>query len=185
LYEQPWPDGEHRLFQLGFVSEGDLVADARRWVHVFGVGPFHVLPPIEARCIYRGERSDITIQVALAQAGPVQIELIAQRCDHPSIFREWRETRAGVQQLCTIASDYDGKTAQFRRLGFEIATEILAPDGQRVAFVDTVAAFGFFTEVVDATPRFVSGLVQMARTAEDWDGTDPIRLLTRAGYRTP
>ena len=185
LYEEPWPTGEHRLFQLGFVSDGDLVADALRWVQVFGIGPFHVLPPIDAPCTYRGQPSGITIQVALAQAGPVQIELIAQRCDRPSIFREWRETRTGVQQLCTITTDYDEKTAQFRRLGFEVATEIVAPDGQRVAFVDTVPAFGFFTEVVDATPGFVSGLAEMARTAEGWDGTDPIRLVTREGYRTP
>jgi hypothetical protein len=130
LYEQSWPDGDYRLFQLGFVSEGDLVADALRWVEVFGVGPFHVLGPIEAACTHRGEASGITIEVAVAQAGPVQIELIAQRCARPSVF-------------------------------------------------------GFFTEIVDATPGFVGGLSAMARTCAEWDGVDPVRIVTREGYRTP
>jgi hypothetical protein len=186
LYEQSWPDGDYRLFQLGFVSDGDLVADALRWVEVFGVGPFHVLGPIEAACTHRGEASGITIEVAVAQAGPVQIELIAQRCARPSVFREWRARHAGaLHQLCTITSEYDSKRAQFERLGYEVATEILAPDGQRVAFVDTVGDFGFFTEIVDATPGFVGGLVAMARTCAEWDGVDPVRIVTREGYRTP
>lgn len=39
LHEQPWPDGEFRLFELGsFVSEE--IATAERWASVFGVGPF-------------------------------------------------------------------------------------------------------------------------------------------------
>ena len=43
LFEQLWPEGDYRFFQLGFVVD-DLVDVARRWVAVFGVGPFHVLP---------------------------------------------------------------------------------------------------------------------------------------------
>jgi hypothetical protein len=186
LYEQPWPEGDYRLLQLGFVSDGDLVGDALKWVNAFGIGPFHVLGPIDAASTYRGQASGITIQVAVAQAGPVQIELIAQRCERPSIFREWRTLHGGaLHQLCTITSDYESKRAQFERMGYAVVTEILAPDGQRIAFVDTVDHFGFYTEIVDATPGFVRGLSVMARTCAEWDGVDPVRIVTREGYRTP
>jgi len=185
LFEQAWPDGEYRLFQLGFVVD-DLIAAARRWATAFGVGPFHVLPPVESACTYRGASSGVRLQVGVAQAGPVQIELIQQHCDRDSIFREDRfRTRTGFHQLCTVTRDYDGKRAFYERLGYGLACELAAPDGQRVAYFDTVEAFGFFTEVVEETPRFLGLLAGIADRCASWDGTDPVRLLTRTGYRVP
>lgn len=43
----------------------------------------------------------------------------------------------------------------------------------------------FFTEVVEHTPQFLAQVARVAATCADWDGTDPVRLLTRDGYRTP
>ena len=53
LFQQQWPEGEYRMFQLGFVV-GDLLRAARRWVDVFGVGPFHILPRVSNTCRYCG-----------------------------------------------------------------------------------------------------------------------------------
>ncbi len=89
-----------------------------------------------------------------------------------------------LHQLCTITADYDGKLAQYRALGYEVACEMSSP-AQRVAFVDTEADFGFFTEVVEGPPAFVGHLTAIARTCAEWDGADPVRLLTRDGYRVP
>ena len=87
LYEQDWPEGEYRFFQLGFVVD-DIPTAAERWAAVFGVGPFTVLPAMEVACTYRGVDSGVNMQVAAAQLGPVQIELIQQHCDRPSVFRD-------------------------------------------------------------------------------------------------
>ena len=96
MFEQPWPEGEYRLFQLGFVVD-DLLADAARWAHVLGVGPFHVTPTRTSSATYRGAPSNVEVQYALAQAGPVQIELIQQHCDRPSMFRDvFAQGRVGV-----------------------------------------------------------------------------------------
>jgi hypothetical protein len=48
-----------------------------------------------------------------------------------------------------------------------------------------VRDFGFFTEVVEETPEFLQQLGKIAQTCAEWDGADPVRLLTRNGYRTP
>jgi hypothetical protein len=184
LFQQPWPEGEFRFFQLGFVVD-DLLSAAARWAHVHGVGPFHVMPPMEVSCTYRGTVSDIAMQIAVAQAGPVQIELIEQKCDRASVFRDlFAPSESGFHQLCTVSPDYEGKKAHLAKLGYELACEIIA-NGSRVAYVDTVADFGFFTEVVDDAPGFRAQLATIAQTCADWDGTDPVRLLTRDGYRTP
>jgi hypothetical protein len=184
LFQQTWPDGEFRFFQLGFVVD-DLLAAAARWARVHAVGPFHVLPPVEVACTYRGTQSAIEMQIAIAQAGPVQIELIEQRCDRASVFRDlFAKSRSGFHQLCTVSPDYEGKKAHFEYLGYDLASEIIA-NGSRVSYFDTVDDFGFFTEVVEETPGFLAHLARIARTCAEWDGNDPVRLLTRDGYRTP
>jgi len=184
LFEQPWPEGEYRLFQLGFVVD-DLLRVAARWAGVFGVGPFHVFPPRTSRSTYRGSPSAVEVQYGLAQAGPVQIELIQQHNDRPSIFRDlFAKGESGFHQLCTVTPDYDGTTAHYAQLGYELTGEITTP-GRRVAYFDTVDDFGLYTEVVEDAPGLLAGLGQIARTCAEWDGHDPVRVLTRDGYRTP
>lgn len=182
LFQQPWPEGDHRFFQLGFVVD-DLFAAADRWVRVYGVGPFHALPRAESPTTYRGRASTIDMQVAVAQAGPVQIELIRVHSAGESIFTDFAGVRSGFHQLCTLTYDFDATVAHYTGLGYELVAEM--GRDQRVAFFDTTEDFGFTTEVAEATPRFVDALAGIARTCAGWDGTDPIRILTRDGYRTP
>ena len=125
------------------------------------------------------------MQVAVAQAGPVQIELIVQHCDRPSVIRDlFARGQSGLHQLCTVTKEYDAKKAYYEDLGYELAGELIGKT-QRIAYFDTVADFGFFTEVAEDAPGFLDGLAAIARTCADWDGTDPVRILTRDGYRTP
>jgi Glyoxalase/Bleomycin resistance protein/Dioxygenase superfamily len=184
LFEQTWPEGEFRFFQLGFLVE-DLLDAAATWARVFGIGPFHVLPIADQHSTYRGEPAIVTIQVAVAQAGPVQIELIQQHCDRPSIFQEWHRGRvSGLHQLCTVTPDYEGRKDHYEQLGYELAAES-NNGGYRVGYFDTAADFGFYTEVVETTPKFIAQLDRISKTCAAWDGTDPVRLLTREGYRVP
>ncbi len=184
FYEQPWPEGEYRFFQLGFVVD-DLLHAAARWAAVFGVGPFHVLPPTEQEWVCRGVASAVNIQVAVAQAGPVQIELIKQHCDRPSPFEHWRRgSVSGFHQLSTVTRDYEGKRAFMLDRGYELTAEI-DNEHYRVAYFDTSEEFGFFTEVTAESPVFLEQLARISQTCADWDGTDPVRLLTRDGYRVP
>jgi hypothetical protein len=184
LFQQEWPEGEFRFFQLGFLVD-DLLAAAESWSRVFGIGPFHVLPVVDQHTTFRGEPATVTLQVAVAQAGPVQIELVQQHCDRPSIYREWHRGRvSGLHQLCTVTPDYDGTKAHYERLGYELAGESRS-GSLRVAYFDTAADFGFYTEVVEQTPGFLAQLSRISRTCAAWDGTDPVRLLTRDGYRVP
>ncbi|HET6950388.1 MAG TPA: VOC family protein [Acidimicrobiales bacterium] len=184
LFEQPWPEGEFRFFQLGHVVT-DVIAAAATWAQVFGVGPFHVLPVTDQRLTYDDELRTIRLQIAVAQSGPVQIELIQQHCATPSIYREWsRGGTSGFHQMATVTSDYDGKKAHFEALGYDVVAESLS-GSFRVAYVDTAAAFGFYTEVVERTSGFLDQLRRISQTCAGWDGSDPVRLLTRDGYRVP
>ncbi|MGV0786065.1 VOC family protein [Mycolicibacterium sp. XJ2] len=184
LFEQPWPDGEFRFFQLGHVVD-DVLAAAAAWARTFRVGPFQVLPVVEQHVEYGGEIRTVRLQVAVAQAGPVQIELIQQHCDTPSIYSEWsRGGTSSIHQIATLTTDYDAKTAHFAALGYPPAAQGMG-GGFRVAYIDTVADFGFYTEVVEAPPTFLDHLRAISDTCAGWDGSDPVRIVTRDGYRVP
>jgi hypothetical protein len=187
LFEHRWPEGEFRLFQLGFVVP-DLLRAASRWVQVFGVGPFHIMPRAQNTCRYRGTDASVDIHIGVAQAGPVQIELIQDYTQGNSVFTEMARLYGGrdygLHQVSTLTREYDAKVAQYLNQKFELACEFTNP-GQRVAFIDTVEEFGFFTEIVEEKPSFQTNLAKIASTCETWDGTDPIRILTRDGYRVP
>jgi hypothetical protein len=183
LFQQPWPEGEYRFFQLGFTVD-DVVTAARRWAETFGVGPFFVQKIEDAPCTYRGSPSAVSMELAVAQAGPVQIELIAQRCDRASVYRELELLGgAAFHQVCTLVDDYAATLDGYRAKGFEIACEFFVQGAPPVAYVDTVAEFGFFTEVAERTDAFVAHLAQVAEAGRTWDGTDPVREATREGYR--
>lgn len=185
LYEQPWPEGEHRHFQIGHVVD-DVLEAAGRWARVFGIGPFHVLPRIQIECTYRGRPGALDTQIAVAQAGPVQIELVQPFGSEPNVYTDLADRGAcRFHQLSTVTPDYARTVAHYEQLGYALACEIDAR-GQHVAYVDTIDDFGFFTEVVESVPGFLDNLATIARTCAEWDGsTDPVRLLTREGYRTP
>jgi hypothetical protein len=184
MYEQAWPEGGYRLFQVGIVVD-DLVPACADLARVHGVGPFHVFPRIETDCWYRGTDTAVDLQIAVAQAGPVQFELIQQFCDRPSVYRELAGERPRIHQLCTITSEYQAKKAWYEALGYPLVSEMFVR-GQHVGFVDTFADFGFYTELAEDVPGFVEGLTRVARTCAEWDGiTDPVRILTKDGYRTP
>jgi hypothetical protein len=184
LFEQSWPEGEHRHFQLGFHVE-DVGAAARRWASAFGVGPFSLAPRAASSSSYRGQRSQAEVEIAVAQAGPVQIELVHQFDDSPSVYRELFPANGnGLHQLCTMTHDFDGTKAHYEALGYEVTGEVEAR-GFRVAYVDTTRDFGFYTEVIDHNPGFLRFAARLAEMAATWDGTDPVRILTRDGYRVP
>ena len=183
LFQQPWPEGEYRFFQLGFIVD-DVVAAARRWAETFDVGPFFVQRIHDAPCTYRGEPSAVSMELAVAQAGPVQIELIAQQCDRESVYRELELAGGGAfHQVCTLVDDYGATLDRYRARGLEIACEFTVEGAPPVAYVDTVADFGFFTEVAGRTDAFVAHLTQVAEASRAWDGNDPVREATRDGYR--
>ena len=116
----------------------------------------------------------------------MQIELIQQHCDRPSVFRDWSQRRRpAFHQLCTVTPDYDGRKAPLRAARLRARRRESRRSSYRVAYVDTVADFGFYTEVVEDDPRLPRAAPQDLRDLRQWDGTDPVRLLTRDGYRVP
>jgi hypothetical protein len=173
FYQGVAPTGEYRFFQIAWIVD-DLMTTIRKWVEVYGVGPFHVMPSRKARARYRGEEVEFEMQLAVVQSGPVQLEFIQQKDDLPSVYREvYPPGTGGVHHT----------RAHYERLGYPSIAQIIG--AMRVEYFDTRKDFGFITELVENNEIFVGHLRNHARICAEWDGRDPIRFLTRDGYRTP
>lgn len=183
LLQQPFPTGDYTFLQLGVVVD-DVVEAARRWSDVHGVGPFFVLPdngPAQVR--YRGAHASVHYRTAVSQAGPLQIELIQVLSPGPNVYTDvFGASGTGVHQICSMTRAYDRSIAHYRARGYEIMAEQDAVGLGRVGFVDTVADFGFVTELVEWSDVFLAALSRTARVCAGWDGvTDPVRVLRPTG----
>ena len=58
------------------------------WV-TLGIGPWFVMRNVAIRALYRDEPCEITLTLALANSGDLQVELIQQHDDTPSIYTEF------------------------------------------------------------------------------------------------
>jgi hypothetical protein len=184
FYQGSWPTGEYRFFQIAWVVD-DVIAAAARWADVYGVGPFHVLPRRKQSVRYRGELTEIELQIAITQSGPVQLELISQTGGDASVYREiYPQGRSGVHHMCTISGAYDETLAHYAAKGYPVIAEVEG-GAFRVAYCDTHKDFGFISELVEDNPMFRGQLTAISETCAAWDGQDPVRLLVRGGYRVP
>jgi Glyoxalase/Bleomycin resistance protein/Dioxygenase superfamily len=72
--------------QNGYVVR-DIEKAMKFWTEVQCVGPFFYIPSVKTDWFrYRGADSPVEMSIALANAGDLQIELIQQRNDAPSMY---------------------------------------------------------------------------------------------------
>src|ERR1700752_5397492 len=92
--------------QIGYVVT-DLDQAVSNWVEL-GVGPWLVMRGLPMRALYRGEPCETTLSLALSNSGELQVELIQQHDDTPSILTEFLAANGpGYHQLDYWAEDFD------------------------------------------------------------------------------
>jgi methylmalonyl-CoA/ethylmalonyl-CoA epimerase len=167
------------VYQLAYVPS-DFDAALAFWTQTMGAGPFLVRERTElAATRYRGQPSSVEFGLALGYWGDLNIELIRQTNDAPSIYRDW-ETLAGrdaLHHVCVIVPDLDEALRSGEVAGAEVVQEAQSPDGTaRLAYLSygAGAPAGYFelVQMNDAWRQLHRALREQAR---DWDGRDPIR----------
>jgi Glyoxalase/Bleomycin resistance protein/Dioxygenase superfamily len=161
--------------QIGYVVR-DLESALADWL-ALGVGPWFVVREHTQKVVYRGEPCEVTISIAMANSGDLQIELIHQHGNRPSIYTEFLDSgREGFHQFAWWTTDFDAAVASAEAAGWPVVWSGGASATTSFAYVEAPAggpATVFeIMELTDAT----SGMgVFMRDAALDWDGGDPIR----------
>lgn len=164
------------VMQLSFCP-ADYEATLAHWIGV-GAGPFFEMAhvPLE-NTRFRGEPAQIDFTMALGYLGDMQIEVIRQHNDAPSMYTEWRAAgHEGVQHMCVLVDDMAEARRRVAAQGGTVLQEADMPGGMgSVIYVDTGGGPGTVLEYLQIGEAGRQGFAMMREAHRHWDGSDPIR----------
>ena len=163
------------LRQMGYVVR-DIEGAMRHWVEVCGIGPWFYAEHISfTKFSYRGKAYTIDCSIALANSGDVQLELIQQRDDTPSMYRDFLAAgHEGLQHWSSWPENYDELRDRAVASGWTVGQEGDSTRGRFVYFLNEGHP-GTVIEMADMTPTRRRVFDAVRNAAVDWDGSNPIR----------
>src|ERR1700733_8591276 len=163
---------DNSIIQLGY-SVADIEKEMRRYSELLHVGPWFLIGPfVPPKGRYRGTPTKAHFSLALAYSGEMQVELIQQHDEEPSVFRETLKARGahGFHHWGIGVRDFEKAEAHYRSLGYAEAFSDTAPMGFRVVYFDTSRDLPGMLEVIEMNAAAEQGFHTMYRAAHEWDG---------------
>ncbi|MGY0541515.1 zinc-binding dehydrogenase [Nocardioides sp. YJ-D4] len=164
------------IAQIGYVVR-DIEASMQGFIAA-GIGPWFFLKGVKpGDFTYRGQPSDMVMDVAVANSGDIQIELITPVNDAPSMYADFLASgHEGVQHLAYWSDDFQGLYDRALAAGFTVRQEgrIGGEDG-RFAYLETEHHPGTVVEISDVggSKKLIFDLIKLAAT--NWDGSNPVQ----------
>ncbi len=168
------------VFQYAYLVN-DIEAAAMTWIRLFGAGPFFRAPhhtvTTDPRGYfrYRDEVGESDVSYAFAYCGPVQIQLIQQHDECPSIYTEmFGPGQEGFHHVGILSADLERDKQDFLAQGLDLAVEMWSTAD--VVYFNAVRQIGCFIEI-HGDNADIRQVFQRWKIAHDtWDGqTDPLR----------
>jgi hypothetical protein len=163
------------LFQLGYVPQ-NLEHALKYWTDHMGVGPFFRIPHVHYDTFtYRGQPGGVDNTIYISWWGDVQIELVEQHCDSPTIYRDALIAgEDGLQHVCYLVEDLEAARAECVQRGGEVVQE-MTYSGGGIFYVDYGGGPGSIVEIFKAPPYTLPAFEKMKAAAARWDGSNPVR----------
>lgn len=165
--------------QNGFVVV-DVDEAVHHWTCTVGVGPFFVAERLRIDdFVYRGEPVAIELKIALANSGPLQIELIQVLSAGPSDYREFlKKCGEGLHHVAFWTADFDLERRKAQDLGYSELHSGSTVNGDRFVYFDTRGHPGSVIELSEIGG--VKGRVfeMIADSAVGWDGSEAVRSIS-------
>lgn len=164
------------LIQTAYVVR-DIEAAMHHWSGMMGIGPwfYRERVPLET-FTYRGEPSDLHMSIALGYSGDMQFELIQQRNDAPSVYRDFLQTVGeGQQHLGFQVDDIDASVERGRGLGYEMAQEGFITNSGPFTYMSAGDHPGTMVEFLTMPEIRRRNWAIIQSWSVDWDGKDPVR----------
>jgi 4-hydroxyphenylpyruvate dioxygenase-like putative hemolysin len=137
----------------------DLDQAVKNWFHVLGVGPWHFYTygkPLVKRMTRHGKPAEYRMRVALANVGPLRIELI-EILEGDTVYQEFVDQHGyGVHHLGILVDDMAAALAQAQAAGFEMTQDGagFGPDDDgHYAYLSTEQAIGTTLEFIQRPKR--------------------------------
>lgn len=172
------------LCQMAFVVQ-DIQKSMQQYTDIFGAGPWSFFDKVPVRDhLYRGKPAPLNANLAVTYAGDMQIELIQQTDDLPSVYLEIVNAHGyGLHHCGVVTRNFDADLARYKALGHEVA-------GSAVTIFDTRAVYlaspdlPHMIELVETNPPFEAAFDEMRRTSMTWDGSQPVRAVDLSAWNS-
>jgi len=168
--------------QNGYVVR-DIEAAMHHWTERLGIGPFFHLEraPIDD-FHYMDEPSAMEASIALANSGSLQVELIEQRNDAPSMYRDFLAAgNEGLQHVAYWTEEMDAALEHAARLGYHIGQSGNVGENGRFVYFTTEGHPGTIVELSEVSGAKGELFRHIAEAAASWDGNNPIIRITSGG----
>lgn len=164
-----------RVFQLGFVPH-DIPRALDHWINVMGVGPFFFSPHVKNMELLRhGKPIKLDFSVYISFWNDIQIELIEQHCDTPSIYSEWQARgSSGLHHACFLCDDIEEVRRSCADKGFAFMQEGRF-GASPFAYFQTGGEDIQLCEVLQPESSLQDYFADLQAITSTWDGRDPIR----------
>lgn len=165
--------------QNGYVVR-DLRAAMDHWINVMGVGPWFYIERVKTDYFrHRGKDSNVEMSIALANSGDLQIELIQQMNDAPSMYKEFLDAgHEGLQHMSYWTTDYQTVYDRALSNGFKVGHEgQIGGEKGRFCYFDTQSHPGTVIEISDISGNKGRFFEHIKKAAIGWDGSEPIRIV--------
>ena len=165
--------------QNGYVVK-DMEAALEYWVGAMAVGPWFLVEKVELDWFrHRGERQAPKLSIALANSGDLQIELIQQHDQTPTMYREFLDAgREGLQHVAFWSTEYQALYDDMLAKGYELGHEgQIGGERGRFAYFESNAHPGTVIEISDISGPKGELFEFIRKAAVDWDGASPIHRL--------
>lgn len=163
--------------QNGYVVR-DIHAAMDHWINVLGVGPWFYVEKVKTDYFrYHGEDSNLEMSVAVANSGDLQIELIQQLNDAPSMYKDFLDAgREGLQHVAYWSKDYQAVYDNALALGYRVGHEgQIGGEKGRFSYFETELHPGSVVELSDVSGPKGVFFEFVKKAAQNWDGSNPIR----------
>lgn len=168
------------IFQYAYFVN-DLDAACMNWINLFGAGPFYrvmhhtVTTDTRGYFRYRGDTSESDVSYAFGYCGPVQIQLIQQHDDKPSIYTEmFKKGQEGFHHVGILSAEFERDRDDMKAKGLDLAVEMWAVAD--VVYFNAVNQIGCFVEIHGDNPDIRNVFRRWKDAHDTWDRkTDPLR----------
>ncbi len=160
--------------QVGHVVP-DLDAAVSTWL-ALGIGPWFILPKARRDMSFRGTVGAPEITIAFANSGELQIELIHQHDDTPSVYREFLDAgHLGLHHHAWWVDDYGSAAQRVADAGWHTVTSGDSGGLAQFSYLERPELSGIVVELMELNDITRAFMGAISDAAVDWDGTNPVR----------
>jgi methylmalonyl-CoA/ethylmalonyl-CoA epimerase len=163
------------IFQVAYV-EVDFERAVSSWA-ALGVGPFFAAQHVKVPYDYHGKKLEAELTLAFSYWGDMQIEIIQQHDDVPSVYREWMDgSQSGIHHVCILVDDIADIRGRCAGAGLRIDQQTSTASAD-IIYTRMPHGGSHFVEFAQYAPGTGALFEKIKNECASWDGTNPIRAL--------